>query len=101
MAENKKNSAKFKNMPNKYLPNNDTGKVVWLNNFNSKLSNYATLLNIAAADVTQTGKDYAAVFYAINALDLLKQTQQNATAYKNALLHANGQPIGNMPTAPN
>lgn len=87
-------------MPNKYLPNTDSDRVVWLNNFNNKLSRYATPLNIAAADVTQTGKDYAAYAYTINALDLLKQSQQNATAYKNVLIHAGGQLIGSIPAAP-
>ena len=88
-------------MKTTYLPNTDSDRVVWFNNMNTKLPNYATLLNIAATDVTQTSKDYAAYAYAVNATDLLKQTQQNATAYKNALKHADGQPIGNVPVAPN
>jgi|ERR1035437_200290 hypothetical protein len=84
-----------------YLPNTDSDRVVWLNNLNNKLSVYATTLNITPADLAQTGKDYAMYAYIINTLDLLKQSQQNATAFKNMLKHAGGQLIGNVPTAPN
>ena len=88
-------------MKTTYLPNTDSERVVWLNNLNNKLPNYSELLNIAATDVTQTSKDYTAFSYAVNTTDQLKQTQQNATAYKNAIKHANGQPIGSIPVAPN
>lgn len=88
-------------MKTTYLPNTDSERVVWLNNFNNKLSNYVALLNILEADVTQTGKDYAAFSYVVYATDQLKQTQQNATAYKNAIKHADGQPIGSIPVVPN
>ena len=87
-------------MSQTYLPTTDSDRVVWLNNLNNKLSNYATLLNISAADVTQTGKDYTMYFYTVNALDLLKQSQQYATAFKNALKHASGQQIGSVPVSP-
>jgi hypothetical protein len=87
-------------MKTTYLPNTDSDRVVWLSTFNNKLPNYSVLLNIGEDDVTQTGKDYAAYAYTINVLDLIKQTQQNATAYKNALKHADGQPIGSIPVAP-
>src|ERR1035437_6455439 len=88
-------------MTNSFLPNTDSDRVVWLINLNNKLSNYSALLNITPTDVTQTAKDYAMYAYIINALDLLKQTQQNATAFKNMLKHTNGQQIGNVPTSPN
>lgn len=88
-------------MKTTYLPNTDSDRVVWFNNFNNKLSGYASMLNITATDVTQTSKDYAAFSYAVNTTDQLKQTQQNATAYKNAIKHANGQPIGSIPVSPN
>lgn len=88
-------------MTSSYLPNTDSDRAIWLNNFNNKLSGYATALNITAADVTQTGKDYSMYAYIINALDLLKHSQQNTTAFKNMLKHSNGQPIGNVPISPN
>jgi hypothetical protein len=88
-------------MKTTYLPNNDSERVVWFNNFNSKLPSYSVQLNVGADDVTQTGKDYIAFSYAVHLADQLKQTQQNATAYKNSIKHADGQPIGSIPVVPN
>jgi hypothetical protein len=93
-------SLKFTIMPNKYLPATGSERVVWLNNFNNKLSYYAPLLTIPAEDVSQTGKDYKALFYAVNTTNQLKQTQKQATAYKAALMHSGGQPLGSVPVMP-
>jgi hypothetical protein len=44
-------------MSKSYQPDQDALKVTYLNNFASKIPGYATLLNIAAADVTQIEND--------------------------------------------
>lgn len=75
----------------KYVPSSDTDKVVWLNNFSTKLGLYAASTGVSAAEVTATQKDAAMFSYIINLQEIYKQTLQTITGYKTLLKHAVGQ----------
>lgn len=84
-----------------YIPSSDSGRVIWMNNFSSKIVNYATQVGITAAEVTAIQKDAAMFNYVINMLEGYKQTLNNITSYKNLLKHAVGQQhLGALPTPP-
>lgn len=84
-----------------YIPNSDSDRTVWLNNFSTKINTYATLVGLTAAEVTAIQKDAAMYVYVINMLEVYKQTVNNITSYKNLLKHAVGQQhLGALPTAP-
>lgn len=84
-----------------YIPNSDSDRTVWLNNFSTKINTYATLVGLTPAEVTAVQKDAAMYVYVINMLEVYKQTVNNITSYKNLLKHAVGQQhLGALPTAP-
>lgn len=84
-----------------YIPNSDSDRSVWLNNFSTKINTYATLVGITAAEVTAIQKDTAMYVYIINMLEAYKQTVNNITSYKNLLKRAVGQQhLGAIPSAP-
>ena len=84
-----------------YIPNSDSDRSIWLNNFSTKISTYATLTGITAAEVSAVQKDAAMYIYIINMLEAYKQTVNNITSYKNLLKHAVGQQhLGAIPSAP-
>ncbi len=75
----------------KFIPSSDNDKVVWLNNFATKLGTYAANVGVTAAEVTATQKDASMYQYIINLQEIYKQTLQNITGYKSLLKHAVGQ----------
>lgn len=84
-----------------YIPSSDSGRVIWMNNFSSKIGNYASLVGITAAEVTAIQKDATMFNYVINMLESYKQTLNNITSYKNLLKHAVGQQhLGALPAPP-
>lgn len=84
-----------------YIPNSDSDRSVWLNNFSTKINTYATLVGVTANEVTAVQKDTAMYTYIINMLETYKQTVNNITSYKNQLKHAVGQQhLGALPTPP-
>lgn len=84
-----------------FIPNSDSDRSIWLNNFSTKISTYATLTGISAAEVTAVQKDAAMYIYIINMLEAYKQTVNNITSYKNLLKHAVGQQhLGAIPSPP-
>ncbi len=85
-----------------YLPSDDQGKMAWLNNFSGKLSNYATVLNIPGATVTQTTSDSKNFTTIMQSLDNFRNYNVNLTTYKNLMREgsANGQSIGTLTAAP-
>ncbi len=84
-----------------YIPNSDSDRTVWLNNFSTKINTYAALVGITAAEVTAIQKDTAMYTYIINMLEVYKQTLNNITSYKNLLKHAVGQQhLGAIPSPP-
>lgn len=89
------------NTKSNYLPGTDAEKVVWINNFSSKIGGYAVSLGIAPAEVTSVANDKAFFQFMVNMLDSYKQTVNNITSYKNLLKHASGgQHLGAIPTPP-
>lgn len=89
------------NLKSNYLPSTDAEKVVWVNNFASKIGGYATTLGITTAEVTSVTSDKNYFQFLVNMLDSYKQTVNNITSYKNLLKHASGgQHLGAIPTPP-
>lgn len=85
----------------KYIPTSDADKAVWLNNYTTKLSLYATLLGITPAELASTQKDNTMFQYVINMTESFKQNLLNIQGYKNMLKHAVGQQhIGTLPLLP-
>ncbi|MCD6068015.1 MAG: hypothetical protein K0S33_2841 [Bacteroidetes bacterium] len=84
-----------------FIPQSDSERGIWLNNFTIKLPGYATVLGITAAEITSVQKDNAMYSYVMNALDIYKQMAITMTSYKNLLRHSSGQPnIGGVPVMP-
>lgn len=86
---------------NRFIPSGDSDKVVWLNNFTTKMSLYATPLGVTAAEVTALQKDNAYFSYLISMMEVYRQNLLNLAGYKNMLKHAVGQQhIGALPVLP-
>ena len=86
-----------------YLPVKDGTRVIWLNNFSAKLkTNYATLLNVATATITQTVDDAADFQAMINLIDAYKKYLHNLIIYKDHLKAGNkaGTPLGTIAAPP-
>lgn len=71
-----------------FIPTSDSDKVVWLNNFATKLGTYAANVGVTAAEVTATQKDASLYQYIINLLEVYRQTLKNLTGYKTQVKHA-------------
>lgn len=85
----------------KFIPLGDSEKVVWLNNFTTKLSTNATLLGFTAAEITALQKDNAFYSYLVSTIELFRQNLLNFIGYKNMAKYANkDQHIGALPTLP-
>ncbi len=85
-----------------FIPASDNDKVIWLNNFSTKIGTYATSVGVTAAEVTAVQKDAAMYQYIINLQEIYKQTLKNITGYKKLLKKASGQEhLGaNIPALP-
>lgn len=84
-----------------FIPSTDTDRMIWLNNFASKIPSYASMLNITTSEVSSIQNDAAAFAYIINMQEVFKQTLQQITGYKTLMKHAiNQQHIGSMPVIP-
>jgi hypothetical protein len=101
---NKWKSIKKQNIMNtksSYLPNSDSERVVWLNNFSVKIGTYASTVGVTPAEVTAVHNDSAFYQYIVNMLDSYKQSLNNITSYKNLLKHSAGtEHLGAIPAAP-
>lgn len=85
----------------KFIPTGDSDKVVWLNNFTTKMSLYSTTLGVTTAELTALQKDNAYFSYVISMMEVYRQNLLNLSSYKNMLKHAVGQQhIGNLPVLP-
>lgn len=85
----------------KFIPTSDPDKVVWLNNFTTKLSTNATLLGFTTAEITALQKDNAYFAYLITTIELLRQNLLNFVGYKNLTKYAKkDQHNGALPTLP-
>ncbi len=85
-----------------YIPYSDAARAIWMNNFNIKLPNYATLTGITVAELTSVQDDTNMYQYLLNMLETYKQTVNNITSYKNLAKHAVAQQhLGSIPVLPN
>lgn len=85
----------------KFIPTSDSDKVVWLNNFTTKIGLYATPLGVSTAEVTALQKDNAYFSYLISMMEVYRQNLLNLAGYKNMLKKAVGQQhIGTLPVLP-
>jgi hypothetical protein len=74
-----------------FIPSSDNDKVVWFNNFSTKLGIYAASLGLTAAEVSAIQKDASFYQYIIYLLEIYRQTLKNLTGYKTQVKHAVGQ----------
>jgi hypothetical protein len=82
-----------------YLPSVESQRVIWLNNFASKIGGYAVMFGITPAELTLITKFAAMYAYIIGLLDSVDTFKQNLTKYKNKLSRAPfGSPLGAPPT---
>ncbi len=85
----------------KFIPLGDSNKVVWLNNFTTKMSLYAAQLGVTPAELTALQKDSAYFSYLVSMMEVYRQNLLNLAGYKNMLKHAVGQQhIGSLPILP-
>lgn len=85
----------------RFIPTGDSDKVVWLNNFTTKMDLYASQLGVTTAELTALQKDNAYFSYLISMMEVYRQNLLNLTSYKNMLKHAVGQQhIGTLPMLP-
>src|SRR5437868_6863220 len=84
-----------------YLPASDNDRIIWLNNFSTKIGGYATTLGITTAEVTSVHNDAAYFSFIENMLEAYKQTVNTIVGYKNLLKKATDlEHLGSMPVAP-
>lgn len=85
-------------MPNSFLPAGDAERVVWMNNFNTVLPQFATALGLNSDDLQTVSDDAAYFAWMIQYQNDLRQHQQATTQYKNRLRNDSTQSnLGPMP----
>ena len=83
-----------------YLPSDDAGKGVWLNNLAAKLPSYSAALGLSAADVAAATADAAFFTYLLNSIAQVTAYAQQWTAYKNAARNGSAASLGAAPVPP-
>jgi hypothetical protein len=84
----------------RYLPQSDADRMVWLNNFASKLGIHATVLEISPAELSDVQKDAVCFQYILQLVELYKNTLPSLVSYKNLLRNASGQKQPGPPSLP-
>lgn len=88
-------------MANSYLPSSDTDRVVWLNNFKTKMQQYGPSLGFTAAEITGIVNDANMYQYIITLKDGCKQAAQSLTQLGKLLRSAPSQSaMGAIPSLP-
>lgn len=86
-------------MSTPFIPTTDNGKIIWLNNFSSKIGGYAPLLNITPEEVTSSVNDASAFSYWVGQVELFTTEKEERVSYKNLLRDGPiGSSGGTMPT---
>jgi hypothetical protein len=85
-------------MKSPFMPKDENGKRLWLNNYSSKMPTYAPAVGVTVAEVTQLAADNLYFGYVCDAHNQQTKNTQDWTAYKTAL--RSGGTLGNLPTAP-
>jgi hypothetical protein len=82
-----------------YLPAPLAARVIWLNNFSSKLGGYAAAFGITVPEVALVVKFAQMYAYIIGLLSTVDSFKQDLTKYKDKLSRATiGSPLGAPPT---
>ncbi len=79
-----------------YLPKDDTGKLIWLNNFAGELPNFIPLLGITAVQAAQVQTDREVFGSLLTYLLNQKNILESITAFKNQVRNGK-QPLGVIP----
>jgi hypothetical protein len=88
-------------MATTFLPASDPDRVIWLNNFKTKISTYATTLGFTAAEVTAIQNDAGYYQYIVQMLDNQKQMLHGLSAYRSNLRSSGmQQALAALPVAP-
>lgn len=89
-------------MSSSYLPSTETDRVIWLNNFSNRLSQYRQALGITTAEVNSYTADAAMFAYVIQLHDASSQYAQALSSIKRNLRSASQQVMmPALPTLPN
>ena len=84
-----------------WLPVREADKLLWLQNFDSKLGTFVGTAGITAADVTAVGNYLAMYDWILARSEQTKTVAQEIVAYKDLMANGPvGSPIGAYPTAP-
>ncbi len=84
-----------------YLPRTDEGRLIWINNFSTKIGNYVSTLGLTAADVTSAKNDAAMFAYLVNAVEVFTTAKEQRVNFKNLVKDGPlGKPLGLVPDAP-
>jgi hypothetical protein len=99
-SQNKKEKNSM-NLKAGFLPITDTKKIMWLNNFSSKINVHAGMLGITQAEVESIHNDRAYFDYVVNMHHATKKSVKNITGYKTLLKHSSEtQKLGTFPVMP-
>jgi hypothetical protein len=86
---------------NHYLPRRDQEKVLWLNNFSSKLPTQAASVGVSGAEVTSVQDDAAAFSYWTGQVETFTTEKEERVEFKNILRDGPlGSPAPSYPILP-
>jgi hypothetical protein len=86
---------------NTYLPNTDSDRVLWLNNFAAKFTPLAVTLGFVAADATAVTNDATMFAYLMGQVETFTTAKEQRVQYKNLIKDGPlGKPGGTLPAGP-
>ena len=83
-----------------YVPTNDQGKAVFLDNLALKIDGYSALLGLTPADVDLVQAGAAMFRYILDMQEAYKTFKQDLTNYKNMFRDGGPGPLGPVPVSP-
>jgi hypothetical protein len=83
-----------------YIPSDDAGKSIWLNNLAAKLPSYFAALGLTAADAASVNADALFFAFCLNSAGQVSAYSQQWTVYKNTVRSGPVPALGAMPAAP-
>ena len=84
-----------------YLPDSDSGKVLWFQNFRIALAANATTLGITTAQVDSVNADFLFFAYLVAQIVTVKEYVKTFASYKDAIRDGSTAPGGDIPAPPN
>ncbi len=83
-----------------YLPKDDAGKGVWINNLAAKLPSYSAALGLAAGDVASVDANAKFFNYVLNSQQQIAAYSQQWTTYKNTARNGDAAVLDPVPAVP-